>query len=164
MGMGMPLPDGSDAQLRETMEELARRVADLEAKGAEAGVPAPSLEFSDSKLATIATSIYRARRRRESLFDTALFGEPAWDMLLDLFINGVRGVRVSTTSLCLAASVPQTTGLRWIDQLVEHGLARRYTPPDDGRLKLVEITTEGFRRMRRYVSEGVTRFEMPTPD
>ncbi|MGV3555432.1 MAG: hypothetical protein ACO1OD_09265 [Croceibacterium sp.] len=54
--------------------------------------------------------------------------------------------------------------LRWVGELVKAGLARRYRAPDDARLKLVEITDEGFRLMRRFVGDGVTRFEMPFPD
>ena len=154
----------AEADLHKLLDELLQRVGELEVRASEAGLGPPSRGFSDDKLATLAIAIYRMRQHRQAYFDAALFAEPAWDMLLDLFINKVRGVRVSTTSLCLAASVPTTTGLRWLDQLVEQGLARRYTPLDDARLKLVEITSEGFRLMRRYVGDGVTRFEMPMPD
>jgi hypothetical protein len=158
-----PVPPGATAELRDTIRELAQRIAELEAK-VEEGAEPPSLGFSDDKLATIAASIYRSRRRRLNLFDSALLGEPAWDMLLDLFINKVRGARVSTTSLCLAAGVPQATGLRWIALLHQHGLLRRFKAPDDGRLVLIEITPKAYQLMRRHVSEGVTRFEMPMPD
>ena len=154
----------SDQILRETIETLAQRIDELEARTLDSSEAVRSLGFSDEKLATIAASIYRSRQRRGGYFDTALFGEPAWDMLLDLFIAKVRGARVSTTSLCLAASVPQATGLRWVGELVKAGLARRYRAPDDARLKLVEITPQGYRLMRRYLAEGVTVFEMPIPD
>lgn len=154
----------NESVLRETIETLARRVAELEARARESAEPPRSLGFSDDKLATIATSIYRTRQQRARYFDPALFGEPAWDMLLDLFIARVRGARVSTTGVCLAAKVPQATGLRWVGQLVKAGLARRFRAPDDARLKLVEISDEGYCLMRRCLSEGVTRFEMPVPD
>jgi hypothetical protein len=161
---GSRLIGASEEILRETIETLAQRVAELEARALEVGEPPRSLGFSDDKLATIAMSIYRSRQRRALYFGAALFGEPAWDMLLDLFIAKVRGARVSTTSLCLSANVPQATGLRWVGMIVKAELARRYRAPDDARLKLVEITPEGFRLMRRCVSENVTRFEMPLPD
>lgn len=161
---GSRLLGAGEEILRETIETLAQRVAELEARALEVGEPPRSLGFSDDKLATIASSIYRSRQRRALYFDAALFGEPAWDMLLDLFIAKVRGARVSTTSLCLAANVPQATGLRWVGMIVKAELARRYRAPDDARLKLVEITPEGFRLMRRCVAENVTRFEMPLPD
>jgi len=161
---GSRLLEASEELLLETIETLAQRVAELEARALEAGEPSRPLGCSDDKLATSATSIYRTRQQRARYFDPALFGEPAWDMLLDLFIARVRGARVSTTSLCLAAKVPQATGLRWVGELVKAGYARRYRAPDDARLKLVEITPEGFRLMRRCVGDGVTRFEWPVPD
>jgi hypothetical protein len=146
------------------LRELLQRVSELEVRAAESGHGAPSRGFSDDKLATLARGIYRMRQHRQSYFDSALFAEPAWDMMLDLFINKVRGARVSTTSLCLAAGVPHATGIRWIRTLREHGLLRRYRAPDDARLMLIEITPNGYQLMRQCLSEGVTRFEVPVPE
>ena len=159
-------PDAPAAgdDLHKTIRELAQRVAELEARAAEDGSEPPSLGFSDDKLATIATSIYRTRQNRTRYFEPSLFAEPAWDMLLDLFINKVRGARISTSSLCLAAGVPQATGLRWIGLLNDQGLLRRQRAPDDARLMLIDITPKAFQLMRRCLSDGVTRFEMPVPD
>jgi predicted transcriptional regulator len=149
--------------LRKLLQEVAQRVSELETRVAEAGQGAPSRGFSDDKLATLASAIYRMRQHRQSYFEAALFAEPAWDMMLDLFINKVRGARVSTTSLCLAANVPHATGIRWIRTLREHGLLRRYRAADDARLMLIEITTKGYQLMRQCLSEAVTRFELPIP-
>src|SRR5688572_4851735 len=115
-----------DDDLHKLLLELVQRVGELELRAAEAGLGPPSLGFSDDKLASLAIAIYRMRQHRQDYFDSALFAEPAWDMMLDLFINKVRGARVSTTSLCLAAGVPHATGIRWIRTLREHGLLRRY--------------------------------------
>ncbi len=154
----------SEDDFHKLLRELVERVSDLEARAAEMGKGAPARGFSDDKLATLAGAIYRMRQHRQAYFASTLFAEPAWDMLLDLFINKVRGARVSTTSLCLAAGVPHATGIRWIRTLREHGLLRRYRAPDDARLMLIEITPEGYQLMRRCLSEGVTRFELPVPD
>lgn len=147
----------------DAIRALAERLTELEARAARGGEP-PSLGFSDDKMATIASSIYRSRQVRSNYFKASLLGDPGWDMLLDLFISKIRGRRVSTTSLCVAANVPQATGLRWIDLLRQEGLLRRASAHDDARLKLVEITPEGFRQMRRFISDSVTRFDMPMPD
>ena len=121
----------------------------------------PSEGLSDEKLAILATSIYRARRRRLAYFEESLFGEPAWDMLLDLFVNKALGRRINTTSLCLAADVPQATGLRYIGLLESKGLVRRRPAPDDGRLTLVDLTPLGYKQMRRYVVDSVGKFDVP---
>ena len=64
----------------------------------------------------------------------------------------------------MASRVPHATALRWIDVLISKGLAQRMSAPDDKRLSLIELTTEGFRQVRAYVVEGISKFDMPMPD
>ena len=151
-------------RLRKNWEELASRVAEIEENArADEGL-APALDFDTEKLAGIAASIYAARKRRTELFDPRLFGEPAWDMLLILFISKARGDRMSTSKLCSTSSTPHATGLRWIDRLQQQDLVQRAPSDDDSRVMLVEITPLGFDHMRRYVVDGIARFQMPVPD
>jgi DNA-binding MarR family transcriptional regulator len=157
---GQPPDPGDDPDWHLLMEKLL----DIEARLAHMPQVPPSTVISDKKLAIIATSIYRARRRRLNYFGEALFGEPAWDMLLDLFANRALGRRVNITSLCLAADVPQSTGLRYITQLEEHGLLERSPAPEDRRVILVDLTPLGYKQMRRYVVDGIGRFELPNPE
>ena len=49
------------------------------------------------------------RRSREKIFQPDLFADPAWDILLDLFICDHINRDVSVSSACLAACVPPTT-------------------------------------------------------
>lgn len=152
-----------EEDLRLLIAELTRRIADLESDGSSESIPL-ALAFTDEKLATIALSIYRARRRRAKLFNKLLFSEPAWDMLLDLFIASVRGRVVSPQSLCSAADVPEAVGLRWIEVLFREGLIRRRDVDVDGQVTSIEISDRGFELMQKYVLDGVTAFEMPMPD
>jgi predicted transcriptional regulator len=152
-----------DEFLVRTVRAFEKRLEQLEAIATRSAEP-PSIGISDDKMATLASSIYRSRRIRANYFPESLLGDPGWDMLLDLFINKVRGRRVSTTSLCLASNVPQATGVRWIEQLQKAGLVRRAKAPDDARLTLVEITAKGFQQMRRYIGESVAKFALPQLD
>ena len=119
---------------------------------------------SDEKLATIALSLARMRNRRERFFPAELFAEPSWDILLDLFINQVRGIRVPTTSLCLAANAPQATALRHIGILEELGLLSRFRAPEDRRLVLVQITAKGYGQMRKSLGELIKSSGYPLPE
>ena len=47
--------------------------------------------------------------------DAELFGDPAWDMLLDLTAARAEHTRVSVTSLCIASAVPPTGAPGWGD-------------------------------------------------
>jgi predicted transcriptional regulator len=159
-----PGPPASDEEFRRLVLKLADRIAELEATVRATGNRRHALGFSDEKLKTIAEWLYSERIYRSAQFNSLLFGEPAWDMLLDLFIQKVAGRRVSSGSLCLGANVPLTTGLRYIELLEDDGLVRRYTPADDKRLALVEYTPDGYKRMREYLSLAMTRFKIPMPD
>ncbi len=81
-----------------------------------------------------------ARRARARFLPVDLFGEPAWDLLLDLFIAGEEGKPISITSACIASGVPSTTALRWIGVLDERGLISRDPDPEDGRRIYVSLT------------------------
>jgi len=97
-----------------------------------------------------AVEIYRSRRRRDAAFggDADLFGEPAWDILLDLLDADAHGRRISVTSASLASSVPATTGLRMIAILEERGLVMRTNDPLDRRRSHVSLTGKGRAAMQ----------------
>lgn len=106
----------------------------------------------DTRLAAVAHAEYAARRRRDKLFDADLFAEPAWDMLLDLFIQRHHERPVSVHSLCIAAAVPQTTALRWIGKLAEKGLIDRRNCTHDNRVIHISLSEAGLDVMRRYLT------------
>lgn len=101
-------------------------------------------------MSKVVRSVQRARRSRDYCFDPALFADPAWDMLLELYASHVEQRRISVSSLCVAAHVPATTALRWIAKLEQDGLAVRRDDPNDGRRSWIELTMDGVERMTRY--------------
>lgn len=90
------------------------------------------------------------RRARERFFDASLFGDPAWDMLLDLTAAHGEGARVSVTSLCIAAAVPATTALRWLTQMVESGIFERVPDPADRRRAFIGLSDTALAAMSGY--------------
>jgi len=102
-------------------------------------------------LAEFARNAYRDRRRRGEIFDDAgLFGEPAWDILLDLFIAAKERKRLPVTSACIGAAVPSTTALRWLTVLEEKGLILREHDTTDARRIFVRLSSEGYEKMVAY--------------
>lgn len=71
------------------------------------------------------------RRRRNEILGDELFGEPAWDMLLGLFVADEEQRRLSVPSLCSAAGVPPSTALRWLVTLERRGAVVREANPAD---------------------------------
>lgn len=90
------------------------------------------------------------RQARARFFDPALFGDPAWDMLLDLTAAHGEGARVSVTSLCIAAGVPATTALRWLTQMVETGIFIRVPDPADKRRAFIALSDKAISAMVSY--------------
>jgi DNA-binding MarR family transcriptional regulator len=103
----------------------------------------------------LARRTYSDRRRRSKYFDSALFGEPAWDILLDLFIAEKEGRRVSVTSACIGAAVPPTTALRWILVLENEELIWREDDPKDARRAFLYLTPKAYTQMVEYLSTTV---------
>lgn len=103
--------------------------------------------------AEMAREHYRSRRRRDKIFGSeALFGEPAWDILLDLFIAAKENRRVSVMSACIGAAVPSTTALRWITALEREHLLMREDDPVDARRTYVGLSPQGYSAMVDYFS------------
>ena len=145
-----------------SVAELTKRLAGIEARLALPDDPTDAFDYSDDALATVAARVYAARRRRERYFDPAIFADPAWDMLLDLFIAKARGKEIRTSSLCLAAAVPPATALRWIAVLERQGLIQRRGAAGDRRVKLIALTAQGYRVMRQYLTEGIEASDLPS--
>ena len=111
---------------------------------AETSLPTPTIE----DWLEAAVDAYNMRRQREKIFgDAQLFGEPTWDILLDLFIAELRDVKMQTTSVCIGAQVPQTTALRWLALLERENLVRRYRDSGDSRRVYVQLTELALKKM-----------------
>ena len=78
-----------------------------------------------------------------------IFGEPAWDMLLDLYIALYEDKSVTVSNACLSSGTATTTGLRWVATLAERGLVERIPDPKDGRRFFVRLTAEAAALVER---------------
>lgn len=131
-------------------------------------------EFSTERLrlfAHMARQEYESRFSRTSIINRNIFGEPAWDMLLDLFVARVEGVRLSVKAVCIASQVPPTTALRWITVLENEGLVDKSQDSADGRRLWIELSDLGMHRMFAYfkdltsksVNQYSFKFAAPSP-
>ncbi len=133
------------------------RLSDLLVKAVRTRTPAegPSFPMFSTSLAGVAEELYRMRRKRELIFGAAfgdgLFADPAWDLLLDLYVHNARQRRISVSSACLAAAVPTTTALRYITELLKRGLIERVPHPEDGRSFLLCLTVPAITAMEKLL-------------
>lgn len=95
------------------------------------------------------------RRRREALFGAALFGEPAWEILLMLFVAHQEGRYVTVSNLCHEAAAPATTVHRWLLVLTAEGLVVRIGDVHDRRRSYVYLSAVSVQKMRALLRETI---------
>ncbi|MFS0738734.1 winged helix DNA-binding protein [Sphingomonas sp. 1P06PA] len=146
-------------QLSEEVSRIARVLAGLSGERAGGGaimprasIPTPDPLAERSLDANAIRAMLRARRLRAHYFDSELFADPAWDMLLDLMAARIERRPVSVSSLCIAAAVPSTTALRWIKALTDQGLLRRVPDPRDARRVFIELDDASAGAMARCLA------------
>jgi len=96
------------------------------------------------------------RRGRDAAFLDIDHGEPAWDLLLDLFVSESEGVQVCVSSACIAACVPTSTALRHIDRLVTAGHVHREEDAMDRRRVFIHLS-DTMRDLASYLRSRASR-------
>lgn len=95
---------------------------------------------------------FAERKRRSHYFNPRLFGEPAWDMLLALYVTDFAGARQSIGRLASWIGEPQSTVQRWIKFLEKEHLISCESPRGR-RSDIVDITEAGRVMLDRYFAE-----------
>lgn len=166
---------GSLHRISDELVEFARTLARMADTDRKSGVadkpvsfrPAPVGGFQAFPTAAVATvqtvdakalrDIIMMRRLRDRFFNAELFADPAWDILLDLKAAAQESQKVSVSSLCIAASVPPTTALRWITAMTESGMLVRRQDPDDARRVFIELSDETSAKLDDYFAAAASR-------
>ena len=116
------------------------------------GQGAPTAAGNPERLKRFARKIYERRQRRIASFGSQMFGEPAWEMLLLLYL-GEGCERQSQTGLADLSGAARSTAMRWIDHLVRRGLANREDHPTDKRRNFISLSEKGRQLLELYLSE-----------
>lgn len=106
---------------------------------------------TEETLAGTLRILIAARAMRSRHLSGQLFADPAWDIILDLTRAKFENQEVSVSSVCIAASVPMSTALRWVCQMTDSGLIRRWPDPKDRRRDLVALTDNTTANMKKYL-------------
>lgn len=138
-----------DASISDFGQQIGQLMAMLETASAQSdGDAAPT----DQQISATLRAIINVRGLRTRYFPSHIFADPAWDILLDLTRAKLDGQQVSVSSVCIAASVPMSTALRWVKQMTEAGLLLRWTDPKDRRRDLIALTDSTAGHMREYLT------------
>lgn len=110
---------------------------------------------SSSMRLAVARWLYASRDHRPAAKFDDLYGEPAWDILLDLYIAEYSGKRTAVSSACLAARVPSTTALRYIKSLCAKGLTERLPDERDRRRLWLQLSPRALHEMDLYIDRSI---------
>jgi len=135
------------------MDDIVRRLDALLRTVAEAPspVPAPS-SFRSGKLEA-AKREWESRRLRERLFGAVLFGDCAWDIVLDLFIAQEEGREVTLAGVCQATELDESVVLRSLATLIEAGLIIRLVGASHLRGVNIALSEAALARLCDYFNE-----------
>lgn len=81
---------------------------------------------------------------------TDLFADPAFNILLTLYVSRDEGQNVSTSGACTASGVPTTTALRWINALARRGMVHKRSLPTDRRFTYLELSDDTAAALERF--------------
>jgi DNA-binding MarR family transcriptional regulator len=143
--------DGGVASLELGLNDLAalRRIL-ISVEESEAGLGDPPLLSPEKRAAEI---ILEARKERARILPPSMFSEPAWDMLLALFIAGEVP---AAADLARLAGTPATTAWRWVAYLEDHKLVERVSNFKDRRTHTIRLTGHARKELEALFS-GVAR-------
>ena len=135
----------------EDLEHLRRLLMKLNPNGSVSRVVSGAPHAPESLLQH-ARRLLSDRRKRVEIFGAQMFAEPAWEMILTLYCDE-GGRRHTQTSLCELSGASRSTGMRWIDYLVDRRLVTREDHPTDKRRNFVSLTAEARQHLELYLSE-----------
>ena len=146
-----------DIDIKKLTEQLDAAQAILDQIRITSGCENPGSPRAEPS-ARVETAVETARRaynerkvRPNFVGNGDMFGEPAWDMLLDLFISQANEEEVTVKAGCLHADIPPTTTIRWLKVLEQNGLIMSHVDPADPKQHLIHLTATGYEGMLRYL-------------
>ena len=125
----------------------------------------PLAPKNDITLAEIAAQLYQERRLRDACFhEVDIFGEPAWDILLDVAFAEAKGERLSISKVCIGSCVPVSTAMRWINILQSRDLVYKVGDTGDPLETFIRLTEQGHEKTKRYLASiRSLRDRLPAP-
>lgn len=109
--------------------------------------------LDNQTLAAIARRMIIKRRLRDRLLCMPeFFGEPAWDMMLALFVAHLEEKPVSAAAASCLSTVSDHTGQRYLKALEKKGLVERVFEEGDDRVVLVKLTQSAVALMAQLIT------------
>jgi len=160
-----PLPPpqpGPDTPLGRTVDRLMGAIEELvhQVPGAGGVRLAPFArhepaqpERSEQEIALSNANLLIAMRKlRERAFGADLFSDPAWSILIELYVSLAQGTAMSVGNACIASALPLTSALRLCQQLQDREIVVRERDPWDRRRVLLRLSDAAYQALTHVLS------------
>lgn len=95
------------------------------------------------------------RRVRDQAVSSCADGDAMWEILLYVIEQDIKGRSVSVTAACHATTIPQTTAMRKIDEMIAADLFERKPDSTDRRRILLAPTQMAYAQLNDYAFDAV---------
>lgn len=142
-------------RLAQHLTAAQEALCEIEIQAGDNDYPLSAKDFDERQsIAREAASICLAERlARDSHFECAIiFGGPAWDILLAVFVRQTRNLKTTLDDVSKCGPSAQLS-LRWFGILEKYGLVCSLEAAEGSGQQLVQMTNNGYECMTRYFSE-----------
>ena len=105
--------------------------------------------FAAADSERFAQQILEARRLRADVFGPSLFSDPAWDLLLNLYLSELRHTEMTLDELADAIGLSADATGRWFHALAGKGMTREKTSAARDKV-VIGLSATGASAMRRW--------------
>ncbi len=150
--------------LGDELQRLSRLIKEPEPPREPAPLPQAAAQIhaapSDGKvnqdeLTGFIRELLKKEAKRREIGDGELFGDPTWEMLLDLLLAKIENRQVSVSSACIASGAPMSTALRLVRRLVSEGVLFRIPDEHDRRRHFLVMNPKFEQPLMSYLSEQI---------
>lgn len=115
-----------------------------------------AVALHDRDLTEFARQILAGRKERDRFFDPVLFSNPAWDILLNLYVMDAESKPVRVLESCAASVVPQGVALRWLGYLKQEEMVVETPDPGHPHHTLIHLSDQMRLTISSYLGSLVS--------
>lgn len=134
-------------KLTQLAEELAKAADNAKAVHGNDNLETPKPALHEMSPRAYFKALLMIRRTREQYFGSSLFGEPAWDIMLELMLARIDNREMKTSELGIIADALGTDARQLVDTLEKSRLIDRFHNAEDEGDDYLVLSSEAARRM-----------------
>lgn len=138
------MPDNTQ---RDADAVVAKRSEELPGDAGNGPSTPPPKKNADKALIERVEALRTLESRRSHYFDSDLFSDHGWSVMLNLYHGHLIGRAISVSSACTNTGMSSATALRWVSLLAKRGVVVTYSDSEDPLRMLVRLSDRALAAM-----------------